>query len=91
MASITLEDSAPSVVGPLIMTTVRINPLGVAMRVIAEDSLHMSDRDENGLHGVKDRYCDMETPCFSFDSNGRVGEGCEHFKKLPTGVKVCTK
>jgi len=91
VASITSEGSARFVAGPLIMTIVRINPLGVAMRVIAEDSLHMSDRDENGLHGVKDRYCNMETPCFSFDSNGRVGEGCEHFKKLPTGVKVCTK
>ena len=63
----------------------------MGVRVIAEASLHMSDKDANGLHEVKDRYCDMETPCFSFDSNGRAGEGCEHFKKLPTGVKVCTK
>ena len=51
----------------------------------------MSDKDSNGLHEVRDRYCNMENPCFSFDSNGRAGEGCEHFKKLPTGVKVCTK
>jgi len=61
------------------------------MRVIAEISLHMMDKDEKGIHGVKDRYCDMSNPCFSFDYNGRAGDTCEWFKKLPTGVKVCTK
>ena len=61
------------------------------MRVIAEDSLHMSDKDEAGLHHVKDRYCKEQGPCFSFDANGRAGKSCDRFKKLPTGVKICVK
>jgi len=61
------------------------------MRVIAEASLHMSDRDENGLHHVKDRYCKDQGPCFSFDCNGRTGVGCDWFRKLSTGVKICEK
>ena len=61
------------------------------MRVIAEASLHMSDRDENGIHQVKDRYCPEDGPCFSFDCNGRKNKGCERFRQQPTGVKLCVK
>ena len=61
------------------------------MRVIAEASLHMSDRDENGIHQVKDRYCQEDGPCFSFDCNGRKNKGCERFRQQPTGVKLCVK
>ncbi|MFA5377946.1 MAG: hypothetical protein WC455_19505 [Dehalococcoidia bacterium] len=60
------------------------------MRVIAEASLQMSERTGDGLHYVKDRYCkDSELPCFAFDSNGLLKIGCDRFKKLPTGVKIC--
>jgi len=62
------------------------------MGVICELSLHMSDKDEEtGLHHVKDRYCPEPGPCFSFDCNGRQGPACDHFVKLPTGVKVCSR
>ena len=61
------------------------------MRVIAEASLHMADKDENGIHRVQDRYCENAGPCFSFDCNGRKGPACDNFKKLPTGVKICTR
>ena len=61
------------------------------MRVIADASLHMSDKNEDGLHHVKDRYCEEAGPCFSFDGNGIVGKSCDRFKKLPTGVKICIK
>lgn len=59
------------------------------MRVIPEDSLHMSNQDENGIHAVKDRYCKECGPCFSFNGDGIAGESCERFRKLPTGVKIC--
>jgi len=61
------------------------------MRVIAEASLRMSDKDENGMHHVKDRYCPEHGPCFSFDGNGISGECCDRFRKLSTGVKICVK
>jgi len=61
------------------------------MRVIPEASLHMTDKDENGKHKVKDRYCERLGPCFSFDCNGRKGPGCDRFRQLPTGVKLCIK
>ena len=60
-------------------------------RVIAEDSLHMEPRDENGIHAVKDRYCKEEGPCFSFDCNGRADKSCDWFRKQSTGVKLCEK
>ena len=61
------------------------------MRVIAEDSLHMSDQDENGIHQVQDRYCTEPGPCFSFDCNGRADKACDWFRKQLTGVKLCEK
>ena len=61
------------------------------MRVIAEASLKMSDKDENGLHHVKDRYCQEAGSCFSFDANGHAGKCCDRFRKLSTGVKICVK
>lgn len=62
------------------------------MRLLVEDSLKMSKRDENGIHTVIDRYCTGDYgPCFSFDCKGQHGASCEYFKKLPTGVKICTK
>ena len=60
-------------------------------RVIAEASLHMSDKDEDGLHHVKDRYCTEPGSCFSFNADGEAGTACSRFKKLPTGVKICVK
>ena len=61
------------------------------MRVIAESSMKMSDRDEQGIHRVQDRYCEEEGPCFSFDCNGRSDKACGWFRKLLTGVKICEK
>jgi len=59
------------------------------MRVIAEDSLQMSGADEQGVRTVKDRYCKEHGACFVFDCNGRREGGCDRFKQLPTGVKIC--
>jgi len=62
------------------------------MRVICELSLTMSEKDENGLHHVRDRYCGEESgPCFSFDCTGQVAGSCSRFRRLPTGVKVCVE
>lgn len=60
------------------------------MRVIPEASLTMSDKDENGLHRVRDRYCpETDEWCFSFDCNGRKGKSCDRFSMISTGVKFC--
>jgi len=54
------------------------------MRVIAEDSLQLFKKNDEGLHFVKD-------PCFSFDDHGRAGVSCDRFRYQPTGVKICIK
>ena len=60
------------------------------MRVIPEASLTMSDKDENGLHRVRDRYCKDDSQwCFAFDCNGRQGKSCDRFSMISTGVKFC--
>ena len=61
------------------------------MRVIAEDSLQLFKKNDEGLHYVKDRYCKESGPCFSFDDHGRAGVSCERFRYQPTGVKICIK
>lgn len=61
------------------------------MRVIAEDSLQMSTADERGVRTVRDRYCKENGVCFSFDYNGKLEGGCDRFRKLPTGVKICVR
>lgn len=62
------------------------------MRVISEDSLQMSAKDENGVHHVKDRHCAGDAKsCFSFDCNGVKQGGCSYFNQLFTGVKICKK
>ena len=92
MAITTLVQDVQYVTGQTkIATEVFLYFLEGEMRVIAEASLHMSDRDENGIHQVKDRYCQEDGPCFSFDCNGRKSKGCERFRQQPTGVKLCVK
>ena len=92
MAIITLaQDAQYVIIQTKIATEVFLYFLEGEMRVIAEASLHMSDRDENGIHQVKDRYCQEDGPCFSFDCNGRKNKGCERFRQQPTGVKLCVK
>lgn len=59
--------------------------------VLPESSLTMSKKDENGIHHVRYRYADCKHPCFSFDTEGKAYQQCEHFRKLPTGVKICRK
>jgi len=61
------------------------------MRVIAEDSLQLFKKNDEGLHFVKDRYCPEKGPCFSFDDHGRAGVSCDRFRYQPTGVKICIK
>ena len=61
------------------------------MRVIAEDSLQLFKKNDEGLHFVKDRYCKEPGPCFSFDDHGRAGVSCDRFRYQPTGVKICIK
>ena len=61
------------------------------MRVIAEDSLQLFKKNDEGLHFVKDRYCKETGPCFSFDDHGRAGVSCDRFRYQPTGVKICIK
>jgi len=61
------------------------------MRVIAEDSLQLFKKNDEGLHFVKDRYCKEPGPCFSFDDHGRAGVSCDRFRYQPTGVKLCVK
>jgi len=59
------------------------------MRVIAEASIHRSEKDENGMFHIKDRYCPEEGTCCLFDGNGKPGKRCRRFDQLPTGVKIC--
>ena len=61
------------------------------MRVIAEKNLQMSDRDEKGMHRVKDKTCKDPGPCFCFNCNGRAEPICDRFRKLSTGVKICAR
>ena len=60
------------------------------MRVIPEASLTMTDKDENGMHKVRDRYCKDDSQwCFTLDCNGRKGKSCDRFSMISMGVKFC--
>lgn len=68
-----------------------LESLELTMRIIAEDSLQMSESDARGIRTVKDRYCKEDEVCFAFDCNGKREGGCDRFRKLPTGVKICVR
>jgi len=61
------------------------------MRIIPDDDI-MPLQSFNGETDVRDVNCDDQysTRCFSFSKDGML-EQCEHFCKLPTGVKICRK
>ena len=56
-----------------------------------EWNLTTSDKDEHGLHHIRNRYCEEAGPCFKRDGNGREEQACTRFDKLITGVKICVK
>ena len=60
-------------------------------RRISDDSLIMSEKDEDGFHKVVDRYCEGKEFCFRFDGCGRNFESCVHYRLGPRGEKICTR
>ena len=60
--TIPAQDAQYVIIQTKIATEVFLYFLEGEMRVIAEASLHMSDKDENGIHQVKDRYCEEDGP-----------------------------